>query len=156
MSRGMHPHPTDRCPTPSAPPHPDDLSPPIPDLRPCARIPLPFPPPASARSRAASTRYAEEGCGEGPRAGAPWVRFSKRSLPLGKQMSKKKRRIARSLATAEIIAFQGAKFEAERAPPPIKALNPTQGDYLDALMSSPQVVVLGPAGTGKTWIAATH
>ena len=75
---------------------------------------------------------------------------------MGKQMSKKKRRIARSLATAEIITFQGARFEAERAPPPIKALNPTQGDYLDALVSSPQVVVLGPAGTGKTWIAATH
>jgi phosphate starvation-inducible PhoH-like protein len=75
---------------------------------------------------------------------------------LGKQFSKKKRRIARALATAEIIEFQGAKFEAERAPPPIKALTPMQGDYLDALSTSPQVVVLGPAGTGKTWIAATH
>jgi len=75
---------------------------------------------------------------------------------LGKQMSKKKRRIARSLGTAEIIEFQAAKFEAERTPPPIKALTPTQGDYLDALMSSPQVVVLGPAGTGKTWMAANY
>jgi len=57
---------------------------------------------------------------------------------------------------AEIIAFHGSKFESERLPPPITALNPTQADYLDALRSSPQVVVLGPAGTGKTWIAATH
>jgi phosphate starvation-inducible PhoH-like protein len=75
---------------------------------------------------------------------------------LGKQFTKKRRRNARSVATAEIIEFQGSKFEAERLPPPIKALNPTQADYLDALACSPQVVVLGPAGTGKTWIAATH
>ena len=75
---------------------------------------------------------------------------------MGKQFTKKRRRNARSIATAEIIEFQGSKFEAERLPPPIKALNPTQGDYLDALSTSPQVVVLGPAGTGKTWIAATH
>jgi phosphate starvation-inducible PhoH-like protein len=75
---------------------------------------------------------------------------------LGKQFTKKRRRNTRSVATAEIIEFQGSKFEAERLPPPIKALNPTQGDYLDALLSSQQVVVLGPAGTGKTWIAATH
>lgn len=57
---------------------------------------------------------------------------------------------------AEVIAFHGSKFESERLPPPIAALNSTQADYLDALRSSPQVVVLGPAGTGKTWIAATH
>ena len=35
------------------------------------------------------------------------------------------------------------------------ALNPTQANYLDALRKSQQVIVLGPAGTGKTWIAAT-
>jgi phosphate starvation-inducible protein PhoH and related proteins len=50
----------------------------------------------------------------------------------------------------------GHKFEVERAPPPIAALTPTQAVYLDALHASPQVIVLGPAGTGKTWIAATH
>ncbi|MFZ0847472.1 MAG: PhoH family protein [Pseudolabrys sp.] len=55
-----------------------------------------------------------------------------------------------------MIEFQGSKFEAERVLPPIKALNPTQANYLDALRTSPQVIVLGPAGTGKTWIAATH
>ncbi|MGA2794329.1 MAG: PhoH family protein [Roseiarcus sp.] len=48
------------------------------------------------------------------------------------------------------------KFESERALPPIKALTATQADYLDALRECPQVVVLGPAGTGKTWIAATY
>jgi phosphate starvation-inducible PhoH-like protein len=74
---------------------------------------------------------------------------------LGKH-DKKRRRNARSSGTAEIIEFHVSKFKAERLPPPIKALNPTQADYLDALRTSPQVVVLGPAGTGKTWIAATH
>jgi len=74
-----------------------------------------------------------------------------------KQFSKKqRRRNGRAFETAEIIEFQGSKFEAERALPPIKALNPTQAEYLDALRTSPQVIVLGPAGTGKTWIAATH
>ena len=73
-----------------------------------------------------------------------------------KHFNKKRRRNGRAFETAEIIEFQGSKFEAERALPPIKALNPTQATYLDALRSSPQVIVLGPAGTGKTWIAATH
>jgi phosphate starvation-inducible PhoH-like protein len=72
-----------------------------------------------------------------------------------KHLSKKSRRKGRAFETAEIIEFQG-KFEAERVLPPIKALNPTQASYLDALRTSPQVIVLGPAGTGKTWIAATH
>jgi len=69
---------------------------------------------------------------------------------------KNRRRNGRAFETAEIIEFQGLKFEAERVLPPIKALNPTQANYLDALRTSPQVIVLGPAGTGKTWIAATH
>ncbi len=73
-----------------------------------------------------------------------------------KHLSKKRRRNGRAFETAEIIEFQGSKFEAERALPPIKALNPTQAAYLDALRTSPQVIVLGPAGTGKTWLAASH
>lgn len=72
-----------------------------------------------------------------------------------KHFDKKRRRNMREFETAEIIEFQ-TKFEKERALPPIKPLNPTQATYLDALRSSPQVFVLGPAGTGKTWIAATH
>jgi phosphate starvation-inducible protein PhoH and related proteins len=75
---------------------------------------------------------------------------------LSKHVSKKRRRNARLSGTAEIIEFHSSKFEAERVLPPITALNPTQADYLDALRSSSQVVVLGPAGTGKTWIAATY
>jgi phosphate starvation-inducible PhoH-like protein len=79
---------------------------------------------------------------------------------LGKQFSRKKRRNARSFETAEIIELQvpklqASKFKAARALPPIKALNQAQADYLAALRASPQVVVVGPAGTGKTWIAAT-
>ncbi len=73
-----------------------------------------------------------------------------------KHFNKKRRRNAREFETAEIIEFQGSKFEVERALPPIKALNPTQAAYLDALRAGPQVIVLGPAGTGKTWIAATY
>lgn len=96
--------------------------------------------------------------------------MSKRSST--KQANRKRRRLVRSFGTAEIINFQGggkfdngkherakyehAKFEQERALPPIKPMNQAQADYLEALRSSPQVVVLGPAGTGKTWIAATH
>ena len=75
---------------------------------------------------------------------------------MSKHVSKKRQRNARSSGMAEIITFHGSKFESERLPPPIAALNSTQADYLDALRTSPQVVVLGPAGTGKTWIAATH
>lgn len=71
---------------------------------------------------------------------------------MGKNLKKRRERQPRS---AEIIEFQN-KFEAERALPPIKPLNPTQANYLDALRKAPQVIVLGPAGTGKTWIAASH
>jgi phosphate starvation-inducible PhoH-like protein len=73
-----------------------------------------------------------------------------------KHFNKKRRRKLRDRETAEIIEFQHPKFGNEREFPPIKALNPAQAQYLDALRTCPQVVVLGPAGTGKTWIAATH
>ena len=75
---------------------------------------------------------------------------------MAKNLAKKRRRHERQFGSAEIINFQDSKFESERALPPIKALNPTQADYLDALRKSRQVIVLGPAGTGKTWVAATH
>ena len=73
-----------------------------------------------------------------------------------KHLSKKQRRLVREFDTAEIIHLQGGKFDEERALPPIRALNPTQAAYLDALRTCPQVIVLGPAGTGKTWISATY
>ena len=79
---------------------------------------------------------------------------------MGKNLNRKRRRqerhYERQFGSAEIINFLDPKFETERVLPPIRALNPTQADYLDALRKAPQVVVLGPAGTGKTWIAATH
>ena len=81
---------------------------------------------------------------------------SKRNRALSKRVEKLKRRTPRSLPTAEIIELHKPKFEIERTLAPIKALNAAQADYLDALARHSQVVVMGPAGTGKTWIAATY
>ncbi len=75
---------------------------------------------------------------------------------MSKRHDKQRRRTRRSFESAEIIELHDAKFEVERTPKPILPLNPKQADYLDALRSSPQVIVLGPAGTGKTWLAATY
>jgi phosphate starvation-inducible PhoH-like protein len=47
------------------------------------------------------------------------------------------------------------KFQNERNLPPIRPLNQNQSDYIDAIANEEQVFVLGPAGTGKTWLAAT-
>ena len=48
------------------------------------------------------------------------------------------------------------KYQVERAAAPIIAMNAKQAEYLGYLRSHPQVFVLGPAGTGKTWIAASY
>ncbi len=48
------------------------------------------------------------------------------------------------------------KFTLERSQAPIKALTANQAAYLDALHHSPSVVALGPAGTGKSWLASTY
>lgn len=48
-----------------------------------------------------------------------------------------------------------AKFQEERAKPELKPMTERQGDYLRALKTSDQVIVMGPAGTGKTFIAGT-
>lgn len=48
------------------------------------------------------------------------------------------------------------KFETERSLPPIMALNAKQAEYIGHLRTQRQVFVLGPAGTGKTWIASTY
>jgi phosphate starvation-inducible PhoH-like protein len=73
---------------------------------------------------------------------------------LTKRSAKPRRRIGRYQDTAEIIPLPKPKHLAERSQPPIRPLNPAQADYLDALRASPQVIALGPAGSGKTWIAA--
>lgn len=84
---------------------------------------------------------------------------------MSKRHDKQRRRTRRSFEGAEIIELHGSKplngrfadkFAEERSPPAIQPLTPRQAEYLAALKASPQVVVLGPAGTGKTWIAATH
>lgn len=48
------------------------------------------------------------------------------------------------------------KFQEERARPELKPMTERQGDYLHALKTSDQVIVMGPAGTGKTYIAGTR
>lgn len=73
-----------------------------------------------------------------------------------RQADRRKSRNNRQYGDAEIIEFKGGKFQNDRAPPPIKPLNAAQAHYLSALKTSAQLVVLGPAGTGKTWIAATY
>jgi len=67
----------------------------------------------------------------------------------------KQRRSLKFAGTSQVIELYGAKFAAEREPPPIKPLNAAQARYLNAIQTQPQTIVLGPAGTGKTWLAAT-
>jgi phosphate starvation-inducible PhoH-like protein len=46
------------------------------------------------------------------------------------------------------------KFTAERRRAPVRPLNDRQAEYIAALCTHDQVVVMGPAGTGKTYIPA--
>ncbi|WP_316196585.1 PhoH family protein [Bradyrhizobium sp. SZCCHNS3053] len=48
-----------------------------------------------------------------------------------------------------------SKFMEERDLPALLPMTEHQGDYIRALKTSQQVVVLGPAGTGKTHVAGT-
>ena len=75
---------------------------------------------------------------------------------MGKQVSRKRRKDNYPRAAAEVIQFKSAKFQTARNLPPIRAQNQNQSDYLDCLRSCSQIVVIGPAGTGKTWLAATY
>lgn len=47
------------------------------------------------------------------------------------------------------------KFKQERRRPPLEAKTENQGQYIASIMTKPQVVSMGCAGTGKTFIAAT-
>lgn len=47
------------------------------------------------------------------------------------------------------------KFVEERTPAPLRPLTERQAEYIKAINSSEMVVVTGPAGTGKTYIAST-
>jgi phosphate starvation-inducible PhoH-like protein len=48
------------------------------------------------------------------------------------------------------------KYQADRGPAPILAMNAKQAEYIGYLRTHAQIFVLGPAGTGKTWIAASY
>lgn len=52
--------------------------------------------------------------------------------------------------------FKGATEEAVSKTVPLNALNDNQKLYIDALRTHQQIIVLGPSGTGKTYIAATY
>lgn len=52
--------------------------------------------------------------------------------------------------------FKGAEAEAASKTVPLVPLNTNQELYINALKSHQQVIVLGPSGTGKTYIAATY
>lgn len=52
--------------------------------------------------------------------------------------------------------YKGAPVEADAQVVPIVPLNNTQGLYKMALEHSPQVIALGPSGTGKTWMPVVH
>jgi phosphate starvation-inducible PhoH-like protein len=75
---------------------------------------------------------------------------------VSKRQDKLRRKSTRRFGGAEIVELHSDRFRHERVLAPIKPLNPTQSAYLSALAAHPQTVVMGPAGTGKTWIAATY
>lgn len=52
--------------------------------------------------------------------------------------------------------FKGAVEEAASKTKPLVPLNDAQKEYINALKQRQQVIVLGPSGTGKTYIAATY
>ena len=43
-----------------------------------------------------------------------------------------------------------------KEPAPLLPQNDKQAEYIEAIRTSDQIIVLGPAGTGKTYIAATY
>ena len=68
----------------------------------------------------------------------------------------KRRRVRLELVDDRTARIHRTRFDEERHLSPIQPLTERQGEYLDALGRSAQVIVLGPAGTGKTYIAGTR
>jgi len=68
----------------------------------------------------------------------------------------KRRRARLELVEDRTARLHRTRFDEERHLAPIQPLTDRQGEYLDALAASQQVIVLGPAGTGKTYIAGTR
>ena len=75
---------------------------------------------------------------------------------MAKNREKRRTQNVRDARGGTVVPFKKTKFAAERTPPPILAMNSAQALYLGFLRTHPQVFVLGPAGTGKTWLAATY
>ncbi|KQP55171.1 phosphate starvation-inducible protein PhoH [Methylobacterium sp. Leaf399] len=68
----------------------------------------------------------------------------------------KRRRARLELVDEHPARLHRTRFDEERILSPIQPLTDRQAEYLDALATHPQVIVLGPAGTGKTYIAGTR
>ena len=68
----------------------------------------------------------------------------------------KRRRARLELVEDRTSRIHRTRFDEERHLGPIQPLTERQAEYLDALARSAQVIVLGPAGTGKTYIAGTR
>ena len=68
----------------------------------------------------------------------------------------KRRRARLELVEDRSPRLHRTRFDEERHLSPIQPLTDRQAEYLEALGRSPQVIVLGPAGTGKTFIAGTR
>ena len=68
----------------------------------------------------------------------------------------KRRRARLELVEDHPVRLHRTRFDEERNLSPIQPLTDRQAQYLDALGTNKQVIVLGPAGTGKTYIAGTR
>ena len=68
----------------------------------------------------------------------------------------KRRRTRLELVEDRPVRLHKTRFDEERNLGPIQPLTDRQAQYLDALALHKQVIVLGPAGTGKTFIAGTR
>ncbi|GJD33011.1 Protein PhoH [Methylobacterium adhaesivum] len=68
----------------------------------------------------------------------------------------KRRRTRLELVEDRPVRLHRTRFDEERNLGPIQPLTDRQAQYLDALALHKQVIVLGPAGTGKTFIAGTR
>ena len=68
----------------------------------------------------------------------------------------KRRRARLELVEDRTLKVHKTRFDEERYLAPIQPLTDRQAQYLEALGSHSQVIVLGPAGTGKTFIAGTR
>ncbi|NDB66520.1 MAG: PhoH family protein [Methylocystaceae bacterium] len=75
---------------------------------------------------------------------------------MAKHREKRRHREEAASTIIPLNRSKKAKFSEERNPPPIIAKTHRQAVYLGHLRTAEQIFVLGPAGTGKTWLAATY